>query len=114
MEAHFNHNGQKHTHMVFGSPGAPSSLSLQGGRLSLGRAPHYVSTPVSRNSYPDRYKGQRDRLTDRRKRWHCKHTEIGKKEAVRQMDRPITNQTGSHRVILTGSELVYRNFYLPL
>lgn len=92
----------------------PRGLLFQGGWFSLGRAPHYVSTLVSRNSYPDRYKGQRDRRTDRRKRWHCKHTEIGKKEAVRKMDKSTTNQTESSGVILTGSERVYRNSYLPL
>lgn len=72
-------------------------VSLQGGWLSLGGAPHYVSTPVSRNSYPDRYKGQRDRRTNRRKRWHCEHTETGKKEAVRQVDKPTTKQKGQVR-----------------
>lgn len=114
--AHFIQSRQTHTHMVSGSPGTPipRGLSLQGGWCSLGRAPHYFSTPVSRNSYPDRYKGQRDRRTDRKKRWHCKHTEIGKKEAVRQMDKPTTNQTEPSRVILTGSEQVCRNSYLLL
>lgn len=119
QKAHFIHSGQTHTHMISGSPGTPMAaiprgLSLQGGWLSLGRAPHYVSTPVSRNSYSDRYKGQRDRWTYRRKRWHCKHTEIGKKEAVRQMDKPTTNHTGPSGLIRTGSERVCRNSYLPL
>lgn len=117
--AHFILSGQTHTCMVSGSPGTPMAaiprgLSLQGGCLSLSRAPHYVSTLVSRNSYPDRYKGQRDRRMDRRKRWHCKHTETGKKEAVRQMEKPITNQTRPSGVTLTGSEQVCRNSYLPL
>lgn len=109
----------RHIHIWSGSPGIPMvalprDLSLQGGWLSLGRAPHYVSTPVSRNSYPDRYKGQRDRRTNRRKRWHCKHTEIGKKEAVRQMDKPTTKEREPSEVILTGSEQACRNSYLPL
>lgn len=39
------------------------------------------------------------------------YREIGKKEAVRQMDRPIINQTEPSRVVLTGSEPVYRNSY---
>lgn len=113
------HSGQTHTHMVSGFPGThmaaiPRGLSLQGGWLSLNRAPHYVSTPVSRNSYSDRYKGQRDRRTYRKKRWHCKHTEIGKKEAVRQMDMPTTNHTGPSGLIRTGSERVCTNSYLPL
>lgn len=116
---HFIHSRQTHTHMVSGSPGIPTAaiprgLSLQGGWLSLGMAAHYVSTPVFRESYSDTYKGQRDRRTDRRKRWHCKHTEIGKKEAVRLMDKPTTNQTGPSWVTLTGSERVCRNSYLPL
>ena len=68
QKAHFIHSGQTHTHMVSGSPGTPMvaiprGLSLQGGWLSLGRAPHYISTPVSRNSYSNRYK---DRGTDGR------------------------------------------------
>lgn len=118
-KAHFIHSRQTHTHMLSGSPGTPMAaiprgLSLKGGWLSLGRAPHYVSTPVSRNSYPDRYKGQRDRWTNRRKRWHCKHIEIGKKEAVRQMDKQTTKQIGPSEVILTGSKRVCRNSYLPL
>lgn len=94
--AHFIHSRQTHTHMVSGFPGTPipRGLSLQGGWCSLGRAPHYVSTPVSRNSYPDRYKGQRDRRTDRRKRWHCKHIEIGKKEVLdRWTNQPPTRQS---------------------
>lgn len=77
----------------------------------MGCPPSYVSTPVSRNSYSDRYKGQKDRWTDSWKKWHCKHTEIEKKEAVRQMDRPIINKIEPSRIILTGSEQVYRNSY---
>lgn len=92
-------------------PGA--SHSREAGLVWAG-APHYVSTPVSRNSYSDRYKGQRDRRTYRRKRWHCKHTETGKKEAVRQMDKPTTNHTGPSGLIRTGSERVCRNSYLLL
>lgn len=102
QKALFIHSGRTHTRLVSGSPGTPRAatprgLSLQGGWFSRGGAPHYVSTTVSRNSHPDRYKGQRDRWTNRRKRWHCEHTETGKKEAVRQVDKPTTKQKGQVR-----------------
>lgn len=114
-KASFIHHG--HAHIVSGSPRAPLTVPVPEAFLSRKAIPFWIGPPLCFHTCLQKQLLRQIQGTEGQMDGQLEevalqtYREIGNKEAVRQMDRPIINQTEPSRVVLTGSEPVYRNSY---